>query len=73
MPPSQVDVLIERVNNLIDRIDAWEKRQTDCEERIITLEIDQARLRERQGLWAGGLAGLQVILAGIAAWLGMSK
>lgn len=73
MPPSRVDVLIERISNLIDRIDAWERRQIDCEERVTTLEIDQARLKERQGLWVGGLAGLQVILAAIAAWLGISK
>ncbi len=66
----RVDVLIERVSNLLDRQEAWERRLVKVEE----VQDDQGtritRIEERQGIMAGVLGTLTLAASAISTYVG---
>lgn len=58
---------------MIERLGEFQANQDEQELRIRLLEQNGARLKERVGLLGGALAVLQVILAAVAAAIGVRK
>ena len=56
-----------------DRLDALHEDVVRLCDRTTVSEVAIARLEEKNNMRSAGLAGLSVILATIAGWLGMSK
>jgi len=76
-PPISGDVLEERLEAIRQelmqlRLDVV-RILDDHEGRVRRLEASDIRQDERINMRTGLLTGMQVILAAIAAWLGMSK
>lgn len=66
----RVDVLIERVSNLLNRMDTWERRQDELEHCQQDQDTRLTRVEERQGVLAGALGTFTLIASAISAYIG---
>ncbi len=62
-----------KLDTVLERLAEFRQEQNEQEERIRSLEQDNARNKERLGLVAGALAVLQIVGSGIAALVGANK
>lgn len=58
-----------RLEEVTRRLEDVATKLESIGERVGKLEVEVAKVKERQGLWAAGQAVLSLVLAGIAATL----
>lgn len=62
-----------KLDTVLEKLVEFRREQNEQEERIRSLEQDNARNKERLGLVTGALMVLQVIGSGLAALIGANK
>lgn len=76
-PPGQQNLIEFRLNAIYSELSQMRLEIShvldDHEARLRAVTSDVTRLQERQNFITGGLAGLQIILSSVAAWIGLQK
>ena len=71
--PATLEGIAATLDAQADRLDTLHEDVCRLGARVGTNEVEIARLQEQGTLRSAGLAGLSVILATIAGWLGISR